>query len=129
MGLDNGLILLTRRALTDEELIDAIQLEFFGVDEDTGDYCYELAYWRKNYAIEAIGNRCFDEEVSEAAAREFASELMELVWDSERERWDSAFSKNSQQLTECAKAIANLGWAFRFMEEHPHARVEWYDSY
>lgn len=134
MGLDNGIILKTRRTIEEEDIPNYVQIEKLETEENE----YDICYWRKCWSLrnKIVDSITFDEK-NEGCIRELTvSNITDIIqilvdyliypndWDEENNFWDFADYKEH-----IAQNIINLGWVRQYLRENSKAYCYFYDSY
>lgn len=135
MGLDNGVYMHTRHKISSENLPPRLDLHL--VEEPTG-YCYEIAYFRKAWAVHDLMYDILNFKGSTAEIEGSVKEL-ELFKDGLHRFLDDPdeFDERSQVFfMDEANTVANIGfsimrcsWAIKYAKEHPEVYFEFVDSY
>lgn len=142
MGLDNGITLITRQKLNENNVPPYIHLkEDDWYDEyETSGYHYEICYWRKCWNIRnivfdlddinSIDCGMFELEIKHIV--ELRTKLIEYLLDIQK--WQDDY-ENGQTIWDAddmiphlAQDIITLKWLAEYMTTH-RTKVEFYDSY
>ena len=149
MGLDNGIILKTRRPLVDadfyneenERMILSHDMWRMPVEpNEDGWYEYEICYWRKCWNIRErilnilggdrgdIGGGYYEDLTTTDILG--ISDAIYLLLYNGAEHWRDSIWEFEEVVPNLGADIAKLGWLVRFMEKNAMScEVEFYDSY
>ena len=132
MGLDNGIVLRTKKPLIDIEVP-----AFIKVEKDFTNNEIEICYWRKCWNIrekvfEAIGEHdenAYEFEIRSTTLNKIIESLTNFLtlkeeWNTEESIWD--FEEMIPVLTQ---NLLNLGWLRNYLAEDHMSYAIFYDSY
>lgn len=142
MGLDNGIVLVSKRKIDLNEFPNIIfdyykyDADCFEEKRDDGKYKYEVCYWRKflplrNSILGCIGCRESNDSTTELSIDDLNEirniiclNLFTLHNDSSGEYWDQSTVAQHYGID-----LSVISWLMEFLEENPLAYCYFYDSY
>lgn len=140
MGLDNGIILKTKKEINlnvEDGDFDAVpscvHIEELEKSED-GFYQYDVCYWRKcwglrNTIVEILE---MDEHLYE---KDVNLKNLSLISDAiyyilkEPDCWESSVWDIDEMTSHLAQDIININWLIKYLKNNNHAYCYFYDSY
>ena len=134
MGLDNGIVLVTKHKIKQEDIPDYIDLSDY--KEENNSYSYDICYWRKCWGLrnwflrEAYPNWDLDQYRFQMTERE-VNILLKIIRHYLRhpEDWNDSIWE-FDEIKPCLREQQwNLVLLRTWMRKHPDAYVYFYDSY
>ena len=142
MGLDNGITLITRQKINENNIPPYIHLEKDEWDDEhkSNGYHYDICYWRKCWNIRNIvfdlddinGIDCGTFELEIKHIIELREKFIEYLFDIQK--WQDDYEDGrtiwdaDDMIPHLAQDIVTLKWLAEYMIKH-RVKVEFYDSY
>ena len=139
MGLDNGVHLIVKEKLDlDDWMIfpewAKIEFDEYSTEHYKDGYYYDICYWRKCWDLRERLMSAIDGKDQSKSPIDKPSQIDGMIDEiiyylKNPEEWDRSIWELDEIVPILAQDIINLGWLKKYMEEHPKARAEFYDSY
>lgn len=134
MGLDNGLVLRTRKQI-DSNLVPSYVQITAEPTNDTLTFEYEVCYWRKCWNIRDMIFNCLGDVDKDNYHYEVSVSTLESIRDGiykflcNGDDWEDSIWTFDEMIDHLSLDIVNLSWVINYLKEDPHAYVYFYDSY
>ena len=129
MGLDNGIVLQTKRELEIPPYV------YTGHEYLNNRHTYEICYWRKCCSIRDMILRCINAEENDDGRYDLSIKDIERIRDGmykvlcNADDFESSFWSFEDMIGNIAQCIVNLTWLLEIMRNDMFCRVCFYDSY
>lgn len=138
MGLDNGLLIKTKKIIPEDSVPDYVELAGFYSTPDGTTWAYEVCYWRKCWNIRNMILEVLDAPGSGGGYYDVNPKQLVQIRDgiyhflTDGDQWDdegASIWDFKDMIPTLAQNIVDITWALDYLKEHPYAYVQFYDSY
>ena len=138
MGLDNGLIIRTKKIIPEDSVPDYVELSGSYSTLDGTTWAYEVCYWRKCWNVRNMIMEILDAPEPGNAYYDVTPKQLVQIRDgiyhflTGEDRWDGSGDSIwdfKDRIPNLAQNIVDITWALGYLKEHPYAYMQFYDSY
>ena len=138
MGLDNGLIIKTKKKIDEDSMPDYVELSGYSSTPDGKSWEYEICYWRKCWNVRKMIMEILDVPEPGCSVYDVTPKQLVQIRDgiyhflTDGEQWDESGESIwdfKDMIPTLAQNIVDITWALDYLKEHPYAYMRFYDSY
>lgn len=138
MGLDNGIILKTKKKLNiSEDIPSYAKIEESYMDSEcTGGFEYDVCYWRKCWNIRSKMKEIIDmpemdyrRELTIPNLMAISNMLYSCLCHPEDWIFEDCFWTFDEMMPHIAQDIVNISWLIEYLKDDTHSYCYFYDSF